>query len=117
MKITPRGAWLLEEEESLKNLYLEEGMVDPYQLALIFKKNHRSVISKLVQLKIYKKPEAHDIRIRTTKTLLRDIERLLNIEIEGDNIQSKKNLLKIVRGIERLKDEVDSHKEDTLEDY
>lgn len=116
MKVKPRGAWIYEDEETLRALY-EEGITDPFQLGLILNKNHRAVISKLVQLKIYKKPEEIENKIRTTKTLMLDIERLLKIELEGYNIHNKRNLLKIVRGIEKLINELDGNKEDTLEDY
>ena len=117
MKIKSRGAWIHEDEETLRVLYEQEGITDPYQLGLILNKNHRAVISKLVQLKIYKKSEESENKVRTTKTLMFDLERLLNIEIEGDNVHSKRNLLKIVRSIERLIDELDGNKENTLDDY
>ena len=47
-------------------------------LADHFGKGYRSVISKLVQLKIYEKPRNDENRqIMTVKTMLRDIESLL----------------------------------------
>lgn len=116
MRSKPRGAWLTDEEEALKALYLEENITDPYQLALIFSKNHRSVISKLVQLKLYKKPDSSELKTRTTKSLMNDLERLLNIEIIGDNVHNKKNLLKIVKGIEKILDECKCNKENRLDD-
>lgn len=110
-----RKAWLTEEEEALKVLYTEEEITDPYQLALIFNKNHRSVISKLVQLKLYKKPEAESNTI-TTKTLLIDLERLLKIDIQGTSVHNKRNLLKIVRAVEKILNDCTCRKKDRLED-
>ena len=50
-------AWNDEQEAELTRLYLEEEIKDVHELASIFEKGYRSVISKLVQLKIYEKPE------------------------------------------------------------
>jgi len=47
-------AWNDEQEAELTRLYLEEEIKDVHELASIFEKGYRSVISKLVQLKIYK---------------------------------------------------------------
>ena len=48
-------AWSDEQEAELVKLYTEENTKDVYELAEIFDKGYRSVISKLVQLKIYEK--------------------------------------------------------------
>ena len=46
-------AWSDEQEAELVKLYTEKNVKDVYELAEIFDKGYRSVISKLVQLKIY----------------------------------------------------------------
>ena len=53
-------AWNDEQEAELIKMYTEEGIKDVYALASHFAKGYRSVISKLVQLKIYEKPEVND---------------------------------------------------------
>ena len=53
-------AWNDEEEAKLIKMYTEDGVKDVYQLAEYFQKGYRSVISKLVQLKIYEKPEVDE---------------------------------------------------------
>ena len=53
-------AWNDEQEAELIKMYTEEGIKDVYELASHFAKGYRSVISKLVQLKIYEKPEIND---------------------------------------------------------
>mgnify|MGYP000846956754 FL=1 len=84
-------AWSDEEEEILTRLYVDEGL-DVYDVADHFKKGHRSVISKLVQMKIYRKPEEEKEDKRSVKTMIRDIEEMLEIEIEGLNLTKKANL-------------------------
>ena len=84
-------AWSDEEEEILTDLYINQGL-DVYEIADHFKKGHRSVISKLVQLKIYKKPEEEVEEKRSVKTMIRDIEVMLEVEIEGLNLTKKANL-------------------------
>ena len=49
-------AWNDEEEAELIKLYKEQDEKDVNILATHFGKGYRSVISKLVQLKIYEKP-------------------------------------------------------------
>ena len=56
-KLMSVKAWNDEEEAKLIKMYTEDGVKDVYQLAEYFQKGYRSVISKLVQLKIYEKPE------------------------------------------------------------
>ena len=50
-------AWNDEQEAELINLYNKQDIRDVHKLASHFAKGYRSVISKLVQLKIYEKPE------------------------------------------------------------
>lgn len=84
-------AWSDEEEQILLNLYVDQEM-DVYEVADHFKKGHRSVISKLVQMKVYRKPQDDKEDKRSVKTMIRDIEETLEIEIDGLNLTKKSNL-------------------------
>ena len=97
-------AWNDEEEAELIKLYKEQDEKDVNILATHFGKGYRSVISKLVQLKIYEKPRGDENRqIMTVKTMLRDIESLLDIQIEGTNLNKTSNLVNLVTALkERL---------------
>jgi hypothetical protein len=89
--------WSEEAEEELKKLYIDENIKDPYELASIFDKGYRSIISKLVQLKIYEKPQLEEVnKPQTVKAMLRDLENILDIQIEGTNLNKKENLTKLV---------------------
>ena len=67
-------AWNDDHESELKRLYQEENIKDVHRLATHFGKGYRSVISKLVQLKIYEKPEIHEEdRSQTVKVMLREL--------------------------------------------
>jgi hypothetical protein len=93
-------AWSDEQEEKLIYLYTQQSIKDVHELAKIFEKGYRSVISKLVQLKIYQKPdEFEDNKGKTVKTMLREIEEHLDIEIEGINLNKKENLVKLVNAL------------------
>ena len=95
-------AWSDEQEEKLIHLYNEMGVKDVHELAKHFEKGYRSVISKLVQLKIYQKPEEfEDSKIKTVKMMLREIEEHLDIEIEGINLNKKENLVKLVNALHK----------------
>ena len=95
-------AWNDEQEAELIKLYTEEGLKDVYELASHFSKGYRSVISKLVQLKIYEKPivEEED-RSQTVKVMLRELEEILEIEVEGVNLNKKENLVKLLNAIKK----------------
>ena len=95
-------AWNDEQEAELIKLYTEEGLKDVYELASHFSKGYRSVISKLVQLKIYEKPivEEED-RSQTVKVMLRELEEILEIEVEGVNLNKKENLFKLLNAIKQ----------------
>jgi hypothetical protein len=95
-------AWSDEEEETLLDLYVNQGL-DVYDVAEHFKKGHRSVISKLVQMKVYRKPSDDKEDKRSVKTMIRDIEIMLEIEIEGLNLTKKSNLELLV---DALKDKL-----------
>jgi len=93
-------AWSDEQEAKLISLYTEDSIKDVHELATFFGKGYRSVISKLVQLKIYQKPEEfEDNKTKTVKTMLREIEEHLDIEIEGINLNKKENLVKLVTAL------------------
>jgi predicted transcriptional regulator len=92
--------WSTNQEEELIRLYAEEDMKDVHELAKHFSKGYRSVISKLVQLKIYDKPQLDDdSKTQTVKTMLRELEKLLSIDIEGTNLNKKENLVKLVEAL------------------
>ena len=93
-------AWNDDQETELIKLYTEEGVKDVYELASHFSKGYRSVISKLVQLKIYEKPEVNEEdKSQTVKIMLRDLEDILGIEVEGTNLNKKENLAKLLEAI------------------
>lgn len=93
-------AWSDDQEEKLIDLYTNQDVTDVHELAKIFGKGYRSVISKLVQLKIYQKPEdSEENKTKTVKTMLREIEELLDIQIEGINLNKKENLIKLVEAL------------------
>ena len=95
-------AWNDDQETELIKMYTEDGVKDVYELASHFSKGYRSVISKLVQLKIYEKPivEEED-RSQTVKVMLRELEDILEIEVEGVNLNKKENLSKLLDAIKR----------------
>jgi|TARA_B100001250_G_C19244245_1_gene547817 hypothetical protein len=93
-------AWSDEQENELISLYSNDSIKDVHDLAKHFGKGYRSVISKLVQLKIYEKPEISEAdKGQTVKVMLRDLEELLNIHIEGTNLNKKENLYKLLTAI------------------
>jgi hypothetical protein len=95
-------AWNDEQETELIKLYTEDGQKDVHELANHFSKGYRSVISKLVQLKIYEKPEIEeDDKSQTVKVMLRELEEILNIEVDGVNLNKKENLYKLVNAIKQ----------------
>ena len=93
-------AWNDEQEAELIKMYTEDEVKDVYELASHFAKGYRSVISKLVQLKIYEKPviEEED-RSQTVKVMLRELEDILEIEVEGVNLNKKENLNMLLNAI------------------
>ena len=93
-------AWSDEQENELISLYSNDSIKDVHDLAKHFGKGYRSVICKLVQLKIYEKPEISEAdKGQTVKVMLRDLEELLNIHIEGTNLNKKENLYKLLTAI------------------
>ena len=95
-------AWNDEQETELIKLYTEDNEKDVYKLAEHFSKGYRSVISKLVQLKIYEKPEIEeDDKSQTVKVMLRELEDILEIEVDGVNLNKKENLAKLLNAIKQ----------------
>lgn len=95
-------AWNDEQEAELIKKYTEDGVKDVYELADYFSKGYRSVISKLVQLKIYEKPEiSEEDKSQTVKVMLRELEELLEIEVEGTNLNKKENLSTLLNAIKK----------------
>lgn len=95
-------AWNDDQEAELIRMYTEQGVKDVYELASHFSKGYRSVISKLVQLKIYEKPEVNeDDKSQTVKVMLRELEEMLEIEIEGTNLNKKENLSALLNAIKQ----------------
>ena len=93
-------AWSDDQENELISLYTKDSIKDVHELAKHFGKGYRSVISKLVQLKIYEKPEANEVeKGQTVKIMLRDLEDLLEIQVEGTNLNKKENLFKLLTAI------------------
>jgi len=95
-------AWSDDQEVELIRLYTEEGQKDVHELAKYFSKGYRSVISKLVQLKIYEKPEiAEEDKSQTVKVMLRELEDILVIQVEGTNLNKKENLSQLLEAIKK----------------
>jgi hypothetical protein len=95
-------AWNDEQEAELIKLYNEEDLKDVHELATHFSKGYRSVISKLVQLKIYEKPVMEDEdKSQTVKVMLRELEDILEIDVDGVNLNKKENLYKLVNAIKQ----------------
>ena len=95
-------AWNDEQEAELTRLYLEEEIKDVHELSSIFEKGYRSVISKLVQLKIYEKPELdEEDKSLTVKVMLRELEEILGVEVAGTNLNKKENLSKLLEAIKK----------------
>lgn len=90
--------WSKEQEEELLKLYCTEEQ-DIEAIAEHFDKNTRSIISKLVQLKAYRKPEVTRGDKRTLKSMIMELEKMLDISIDGVNLSKKSNLENLVDAI------------------
>lgn len=96
-------AWSDKQEAELIDLYTVQGKKDVHSLAAHFTKGYRSVISKLVQLKIYEKPELNnEDKAPTVKVMLRELESILRVQIDGTNLNKKENLCILLKAV-RLK--------------
>lgn len=95
-------AWNDEQEAELIKLYKDNGVKDVHKLATHFSKGYRSVISKLVQLKMYEKPEIEEEdKSLTVKVMLRELEIILGLGVDGTNLNKKENLQKLLEAIKR----------------
>jgi transposase-like protein len=103
-------AWSPEEELELIRLYNEEKQ-DVTEIAEYFEKKPRSIISKLVQLKIYRKPSDDKEDKRSVKSMVIELEKILGIEIEGLNLTKKSNLERVVDGIKNKLDQTSKQKQ------
>lgn len=93
-------AWNDKDEAELIRLYTKENIKDVYELSLRFGKGYRSVISKLVQLKIYQKPEIREQdKAQTVKVMLRALEDILEIRLESPNLNKKENLSMVLEAV------------------
>ena len=98
-----KKAWTDEDEAELIKLYTVDGLKDPEILCKRFAdsdKNYRSIISKLVQLQIYVKPVIEKrIKPLRVKAVIAQIEKILDIELDGANISNKNNVILILDGL------------------
>jgi transposase-like protein len=90
--------WSPEEEQELVRMYCDEDM-DVLSIAEYFGKNNRSIISKLVQLKVYRKPEVDKKNKRSVKSMIIELEKTLDISLDGVNLSRKSNLEILVDAI------------------
>ena len=91
-------AWSDQDEKQLIFLYTEDDL--KHELASIFNKGYRIVISKLGQRKIYEKPSDKEQEPnKTVKMMLIELENILEIEIEGVNLNKKENLKKLLDAV------------------
>lgn len=98
-------AWSPEQEKELIHQYTEVTK-DVHKIAKHFNKGYRSVISKLVQLKIYEKPDLYIEKQLTVKEMIRDLEDMLDLVMDGGNLNKKENLIKLHEAVRlRLADE------------
>lgn len=92
--------WSDEESEALTKLYIEQKK-SVVELSQIFDRGTRSIISKLVQLKIYNKPISESDENQSVKEMLQEIEKLLDIKIEGLSLTRKSNLKALLDSLKR----------------
>lgn len=90
--------WNEEDEQELIALYKNEKK-DIIYIAEYFGKNSRSIVSKLVQLKIYNKPEVDKQDKRSVKSMVIELEEMLGITLDGVNLTKKSNLEALVEAI------------------
>jgi len=93
--------WSDEEEKTLTRLYKETNY-NIEACAQKMNKTPRSIITKLVKMKIYIKPEIIvEDKIRV-KGIIYELEEMLGIKIDGINIGKKSNLTNILEGVKKL---------------
>lgn len=89
-------AWRDDDEEELRELYTSGKMMDITEIAEYYGKGRRSVISKLVQMKIYINPKELEDKKPSVKAMIREIEDILDIKIETMNLSKKDTLYDIL---------------------
>jgi hypothetical protein len=89
--------WEPDEEDELLKLYCEDNW-SILEIAEYFGKNNRSIISKLVKLKVYRKPEPKAQK-RSVKHMIQELEQLLDIQLDSVNIYKKQNLEALVDAV------------------
>lgn len=93
--------WCDEDEKELIELYTSGQMTDVYELAEYYGKGHRSVISKLVQLKIYIAPKDLKKKKPTVKQMVIELEDILDIQLDNTNLTRKDTMYTILQGIKK----------------
>lgn len=91
--------WSDEEEAALIKMYTDGSSV--YEVAEFFNKKHRSVISKLVQLKIYRKPPPRS-KNASVKELIRELEKLLDIYIDANSLNKREHVQQVLEAVRQL---------------
>lgn len=94
-----RKLWDEESTQQLIAMYQDKNLAIE-KIARHLDRTPRSIIAKLVQLKIYKKPYTHKEKV-TLKMLVRELEKILEINIEGLNLSRKSNLQAVVDAISK----------------
>jgi transposase-like protein len=97
-------AWSEEDAQRLTELY-NQGDLTIDEIADVFERNSRSIISKLVQLRIYKKPLPNKFGKKTVKSMLVELENILDVKLDGLTLSKKANLEIVVNRIKDLKDQ------------
>jgi len=94
-------AWEDKDTEKLIDLYVNRKEQDVHKLAKVFNKGYRSVISKLVQLKIYEKPINTIEKAPTVKMMVLEIEGMFGIQLNGYNLNNKQNLTILLKELKK----------------
>ena len=89
-----------EEEKELERLYKEGKSVE--ELAKIFNKTSRSIISKLARMKIYIKKERPKSTKISNKEYYSRIEKMLGVTFISENFSRKADLETLIRGIKNV---------------
>ena len=90
-------SWEDEDVEELIILYSNKQM-NVEELAEYFGKNKRSITSKLVKLGIYEKPSLQKDK-KSVKSMIFELEKLLEITLDGTNLSKKDNLIILVNAL------------------
>jgi hypothetical protein len=97
--------WPIEQEDYLIKLYEKDDITNVHEITELVNdkfdcvKNYRSIISKLVNLGIYKKEGDYKSKTNTVKTMLKDLEEMLEITFTEGNLNKKENLTILVEAV------------------